>query len=227
MYARKFRNLMPFGCWWFLNNPSIVEEITRERIEMLGFSFIPQNSDARILEQLIYKWRNTRRTLAPILTKSYELLAANGRQITPADIQRDVTRLFRTNFSTGPGSPIEENGHVRWIICGLLFFATTVNYIDRQVLGILKPVLAKDLHWTESDYGWIVSAFQFAYALMMPIAGRIIDRLGTRLGYALAVIVWSAAAMAHSLASNWGQFVAARFGLGIGEAANFPPPSRP
>ena len=98
VYARKFRNLMPFGCWWFLNNPSIVEEITRERIEMLGFSFIPQNSDARILEQLIYKWRNTRRTLAPILTKSYELLAADGREVTPAEIQRDVTRLFRTNF---------------------------------------------------------------------------------------------------------------------------------
>jgi hypothetical protein len=103
VYARKFGNLLPFGCWWFLNNPSIVEEITRERIEMLGFSFIPQNSDARILEQLIYKWRNTRRTLAPILTKSYELLAADGREITPADIQRDVTRLFRTNFQQWTG----------------------------------------------------------------------------------------------------------------------------
>ena len=117
---------------------------------------------------------------------------------------------------------MKKAGHVRWIVCGLLFFATTVNYIDRQVLGILKPLLAKDLHWTESDYGWIVSAFQFAYAMMMPVAGRIIDRLGTRLGYALAVVVWSAAAMAHSLARNWGQFVAARFGLGLGEAANFP-----
>jgi len=94
---------MPFGCWWFLNNPSMVEEITRERIEMLGFSFIPQNSDARILEQLIYKWRNTRRTLAPILTKSYQMLAADGLEITPADIQRDVTRLFRTNFQHWTG----------------------------------------------------------------------------------------------------------------------------
>ncbi len=117
---------------------------------------------------------------------------------------------------------MKKTGHVRWVICGLLFFATTVNYIDRQVLGILKPVLAKDLHWTEADYGWIVSAFQFAYALTMPLAGRIIDRLGTRLGYALAVIVWSAAAMSHSLARTWSQFVAARFGLGAGEAANFP-----
>ena len=98
VYARKFRNLMPFGCWWFLNNPSIVEEITRERLEMLGMSFIPQHSDARILEQVIYKWRNTRRTLAPILAHSYASLAADGRVVTRADIQKDVTRLFRSNF---------------------------------------------------------------------------------------------------------------------------------
>ncbi len=98
VYARKFSNLMPFGCWWFLNNPSIVEEITRERIEMLGMSFIPQHSDARVLEQVIYKWRNTRRTIAPILAKSYELLAQDGRPVTRDDIQRDITRLFRTNF---------------------------------------------------------------------------------------------------------------------------------
>lgn len=98
VYARKFRNLMPFGCWWFLNNPSIVEEITGERLEMLGTSFIPQHSDARILEQVIYKWRNTRRTLAPILAQSYALLAADGRTITSAEICNDVTRMFRTNF---------------------------------------------------------------------------------------------------------------------------------
>ncbi len=98
VYARKFRNLLPFGCWWFMNNPSIVEEITRERLEMLGTSFIPQHSDARILEQLIYKWRNTRRTLAPILANAYQTLAQDGRPVTPADIQRDVTQLFRGNF---------------------------------------------------------------------------------------------------------------------------------
>src|SRR6516164_824350 len=98
VYARKFRNLMPFGCWWFLNNPSIVEEITRERLEMLGTSFIPQHSDARVLEQVIYKWRNTRRTLAPILTQSYRLLAEDGRGVTRAEIQRDIQQLFRSNF---------------------------------------------------------------------------------------------------------------------------------
>jgi hypothetical protein len=99
VYARKFRNLLPFGCWWFLNNPSIVEEMTRERLEMLGTSFIPQHSDARILEQVIYKWRNTRRTLAPILTNSYRLLADDGRPVTQDEISRDVDQVFRSNFA--------------------------------------------------------------------------------------------------------------------------------
>jgi hypothetical protein len=98
VYARKFNNLMPFGCWWFLNNPSIVEEITRERLEMLGASFIPQHSDARVLEQVIYKWRNTRRTLAPILANTYRVLAEDGRPVKRSDIQHDISRLFRTNF---------------------------------------------------------------------------------------------------------------------------------
>jgi hypothetical protein len=103
VYARKFNNLMPFGCWWFLNNPSIVEEITLERLEMLGTSFIPQHSDARVLEQVIYKWRNTRRTLTPILANKYRLLAQDGRDVTAADVKRDVTRLFRANFEQFAG----------------------------------------------------------------------------------------------------------------------------
>ena len=103
VYARKFSNLMPFGCWWFLNNPSLVEEITRERLEMLGTSFIPQHSDARILEQVIYKWRNTRRTVAPLLVQSYKLLAEDGRTVTRDDVHRDVTRLFRSNFERFAG----------------------------------------------------------------------------------------------------------------------------
>jgi hypothetical protein len=97
VYARKFNNLMPFGCWWFLNNPSIVEEITRERIEMLGTSFVPQHSDARVLEQVIYKWHNTRRTVTKVLTETYRLLSEDGRPVTRADIQSNVTRLFRGN----------------------------------------------------------------------------------------------------------------------------------
>lgn len=106
VYARKFSNLMPFGCWWFLNNPSIVEEITRERIEMLGTSFIPQHSDARVLEQVIYKWRNTRATLAGILAETYRLLLRDGGRIRRQDIQRDVERLFCSNFEKWTSSTV-------------------------------------------------------------------------------------------------------------------------
>ncbi len=104
VYARKFSNLMPFGCWWFLNNPSIVEEITRERLEMIGATFIPQHSDARILEQVIYKWRNTRRTMGPIFTNMYRLLSEDGRPVTRADIKQDITRMFRQNFQRFVGA---------------------------------------------------------------------------------------------------------------------------
>jgi hypothetical protein len=102
--ARKFNNLMPFGCWWFLNNPSIVSEITRERIELLGHSFIPQHSDARVLEQLIYKWKHARRQIADALCISYEQLLHNGRAVTREEIARDVTRLFSGNFNEWVGA---------------------------------------------------------------------------------------------------------------------------
>ena len=88
---------------------------------------------------------------------------------------------------------------LRWYICGLLFFASTINYIDRQVIGLLKPVLEKDLHWNEADYSWIVAAFQLAYGLMMPLVGRLLDWVGMRVGYMLAVVIWSIAAMPHAL----------------------------
>lgn len=110
----------------------------------------------------------------------------------------------------------------RWYVCGLLFFATTINYVDRQVLALLKPVLEKELGWREAEYGWIVFAFQLAYAVMMPLAGRLIDWAGTRLGYAVAVAAWSLAAMAHALARSALGFGVARFGLGLSESANFP-----
>ncbi len=114
------------------------------------------------------------------------------------------------------------NPNLRWYVCGLLFFATTVNYMDRQVLGLLKPVLQREMGWSEASYGNVVMAFQIAYGLMMPLAGRLVDRLGTKVGYALAVAVWSVASMSHALAHTAWQFAAARFGLGLGEAANFP-----
>jgi len=113
-------------------------------------------------------------------------------------------------------------GTFRWRICALLFFATTINYVDRQVLGILKPDLAKALGWSEIDYGNIVLAFQAAYALGLLAAGGLIDRLGSRLGYAFSLIVWSVAAMGHALAHSAVGFGVARFALGLGEAGNFP-----
>ena len=97
--ARKFSNLMPFGCWWFLNNPSIIAEITDERLELLGTSFIPQHSDARVLEQLIYKWKHSRRVITESLYKSYERLLIAGRAVTPTEIRRDVERMFSGSFS--------------------------------------------------------------------------------------------------------------------------------
>jgi MFS transporter, ACS family, aldohexuronate transporter len=111
---------------------------------------------------------------------------------------------------------------LRWYICSLLFLATTINYIDRQVLGILKPVLDRDLRLTQEQYGWVLFGFQLSYAFVMPVAGRLIDWAGTRLGYALAVILWSAGAMGHAFARTTVQFGLARFVLGIGESANFP-----
>jgi ACS family hexuronate transporter-like MFS transporter len=113
-------------------------------------------------------------------------------------------------------------GNIRWIICGLLFFATTVNYMDRQVLGILKPMLQRDMHWSEKDFASMIASFQIAYALMMPLVGRMLDWLGVRTGYAVAALVWSLASMSHALARTPFQFKLARFGLGLGESANFP-----
>jgi hypothetical protein len=96
--ARKFANLMPFGCWWFLNNPSIISEITRERLELLGPTFVPQHSDARILDQLLYKWPHSRRDIARALADQYAGVVENGRPVMPAEIARDVRRLFADNF---------------------------------------------------------------------------------------------------------------------------------
>lgn len=110
----------------------------------------------------------------------------------------------------------------RWRICALIFFATTINYIDRQVIGLLKPVLEQELNWTETDYGNIVMAFSAAYALGLLVFGRIIDTIGSKLGYTISVIVWSLAAMAHALARSTFGFGAARALLGLGEAGNFP-----
>ena len=113
-------------------------------------------------------------------------------------------------------------GHYRWLICALLFFATTINYMDRQVIGILAPYLQRVIGWNDIQYGYIVTAFQAAYALGLLVVGRLIDRVGTRIGYALSIAVWSLSAMGHALANSVGGFVLARFMLGLGESGNFP-----
>ncbi len=126
-----------------------------------------------------------------------------------------------------PGQPALANlssraGYFRWVICALLLFGTTKNYMDRQVLGVLKTTLQHDLGWNEIDYSNLVSAFQLAYAAGMVLVGRLIDRLGTRLGYALAMAFWSLASMAHALGSSFMGFAIARASLGFGEAGVFP-----
>lgn len=111
---------------------------------------------------------------------------------------------------------------MRWTICALLFFATTINYMDRQILGILAPTLQQEIGWDEKQYSNIVTAFQAAYAIGLLGFGRIIDTLGTKPGYSLSIIAWSLAAMAHALVRTVTGFGIARFALGLGEAGNFP-----
>src|SRR5574342_1292647 len=115
-----------------------------------------------------------------------------------------------------------KGANYRWTVCALLFFATTINYIDRQVLGILAPVLEKEIGWSESQYGFIVTAFQGAYAIGLLAVGRMMDVLGTKIGYSVAMVLWCLAAMAHALAKSAFGFGAARFALGLGESGNFP-----
>jgi ACS family hexuronate transporter-like MFS transporter len=142
---------------------------------------------------------------------------------------------------TATGVAVGSGGYFRWVICALLFFAATINYVDRQVIGILKPTLQQQFGWSEIDYADIVFAFQLAYAAGFLIAGRMMDRLGARAGFAIAIVIWSLAAIAHAEAAAFGPaaaailsmvgltytasvagFMFARFALGIGEAGNFP-----
>ena len=110
----------------------------------------------------------------------------------------------------------------RWLILVLLFFATTINYLDRQIIGLLKPLLEQEFNWSETDFARIVMAFTAAYAIGLLISGGVIDRVGTKIGYAVAIVVWSIAGMLHALARSVLGFSVARIGLGIGEAGNFP-----
>jgi ACS family hexuronate transporter-like MFS transporter len=121
-----------------------------------------------------------------------------------------------------PAGPAARVGNYRWVICALLFVCTTINYIDRNALGVLKPILQGELGWTEVDYGWIVFAFVGAYAAFPSVIGIFIDRIGVKKSLAIALIVWSLAAAGHGLVSTVLGFAFMRFLLGVAEAANFP-----
>src|SRR3990170_6359928 len=116
----------------------------------------------------------------------------------------------------------ESIGKYRWTICALVFFATTVNYIDRQVISLLKSNLTAEFNWNDGDYADIEIAFKIAYALGMLISGRVIDKVGTKIGYFLATFLWSVAAVCHGFVSSTFGFIVARSALGVTESANFP-----
>jgi ACS family hexuronate transporter-like MFS transporter len=125
--------------------------------------------------------------------------------------------------NTRQGNNLNEAiGKYRWTICALVFFATTINYLDRQVISLVKNDLDREFGWSKSDYANITAVFQFAYAVAMIGAGRIIDRLGTKLGYAISLILWSLAAIGHALVRSTTGFFIARGALGITESGNFP-----
>jgi ACS family hexuronate transporter-like MFS transporter len=117
---------------------------------------------------------------------------------------------------------LATGGSYRWSVCALLFFATTINYIDRSVLGILAPLLQNEIGWNEVEYGYIVAAFTGAYAIGLFFVGRFVDTVGTKIGYAASMIVWSIAAAGHALVKTVFGFGVARFSLGLGESGNFP-----
>jgi len=110
----------------------------------------------------------------------------------------------------------------RWVVCALLFFATTINYVDRQILSLLKEVLDRQIGWTNEQFGWVNAAFQLAYGVGLVGFGWFVDRFGTKVGYAVSIFAWSVAAAAHGLAGSFSTFIAARAALGLGEAGNFP-----
>ncbi len=127
-----------------------------------------------------------------------------------------------TNGTSGVSAAAARVGRYRWVICGLLFAATAINYVDRQMIGLLKPLLSQDLHWSENDYATIVFWFQTAYAIGYLGFGKVVDLIGARFGYAIAVVIWTIAHVAHGGVYSVTQFAMARFGLGIGESGNFP-----
>src|SRR6266508_2223461 len=156
-------------------------------------------------------------------------VARNSRRVVIAcsESSFEATMSLDSSTASRPPSPEGRGGQgvrtpYRWTICALLFAVTTINYMDRQVLSILAPTLQLELHWSESQYASVVYSFTLVYAFGFLIAGRWLDRVGVRRGFATAVVVWSLAAIGHALARTTAAFSAARALLGLGESANFP-----
>ena len=126
------------------------------------------------------------------------------------------------NATAAPAAILQAGGRYRWAICALLFLVITINYVDRQVLGVLKPIIEEDMGWSEVDYGNIVTAFQASYGIGLLVVGRWLDRVGTRKGMAIAIALWSIAAAFHSAARSVLAFILARVALGIAESAAYP-----
>src|SRR5882724_3464655 len=154
------------------------------------------------------------------------MAAAKGKEqmsTTPPVATKDAAAASpRIEDSTNGETNAAKIGRYRWVICALLFFATTINYVDRQVIGILAKDLQKIIGWSEADYGNIVGGFNAAYAVGLLLAGRFMDRFGTKIGYATGLIIWSLAAIGHAFAGSPLGFGIARVALGFGEACNFP-----
>ena len=128
----------------------------------------------------------------------------------------------RNSTPTAAPSPTHPLTNYRWVVCALLLFATTINYIDRQILSLIKEILDEKIGWTNEQFGWVNSAFQFAYGIGLLGFGWFVDRFGTKIGYAVSIIAWSISAAAHALVGSFTGFITARAALGLGEAGNFP-----
>ena len=119
-------------------------------------------------------------------------------------------------------APVQKSTNYRWVVCALLFFATTINYIDRQILALIKGILDDQLHWTNEQYGMTTSFFSAAYAISLLGFGWFVDRFGTKIGYAVSIAAWSVAALGHAFVGSISGFYVARVALGLGEGGNFP-----
>ena len=148
----------------------------------------------------------------------------SASDVTPEQVSQlgDPSAFEKAVMMTIDDGVPTKIGKYRWVICALLFFATTINYVDRLVFGFLGPELQKHFLWSDKDYTDIVFWFEVAYAIGLLTAGRILDLVGTRIGYAASLIFWSFAAMLHAAMSSIAGFSIARFLLGLGESGNFP-----